>query len=158
MSDPDHPGIAITNESDASVDLDRLHRLAAFVVDDLRLHPGCEVSVLLVNEPRMADLHVTWMGEAGPTDVLSFPMDELRVPEAGEPGPLGTLGDIVMCPEVAARQAPERGRSTADELAFLLVHGTLHLLGFDHADDEERAVMWARQDDLLTRWKAQEAA
>lgn len=158
MSDPAHPGIAVTNESDADADLDRLHRLAAFLLDDLRLDAGCELSVLLVDEPRMADLHVTWMREPGPTDVLSFPMDELREPAPGEPAPSGTLGDIVLCPAVAARQAAERGRTTDDELAFLVVHGTLHLLGHDHADDAEREAMWARQDSLLARWLEREAA
>lgn len=145
-------GIAVEDDSGSDADTARLHRLAAWLLADLGLDPSCELSVLLVDEARMAELHEAWMGEPGPTDVLSFPMDELRIPGPGEPAPEGMLGDIALCPPVAARQAPERGRSVDDELAFLLVHGTLHLLGMDHATDEDRASMWAMQDDLLARW------
>lgn len=158
MTDPLHPGIAVRNESGADVDPDRLHRLAAWLLDALRLDPACEVSVLLVDEEQMTGLHVAWMDEPGPTDVLSFPMDELRIPAPGEPAPSGVLGDIALCPAVAAAQAVERGRSTEDELAFLVVHGTLHLLGMDHATDADRASMWAMQDDLLARWLETERA
>ena len=145
-------GIAVEDESASGADLDRLRRLAAWLLAELRLDPSCELSILLVDEQRMSELHEAWMGEPGSTDVLSFPMDELRIPGAGEPPPEGMLGDIALCAAVAARQAPERGRTTEDELAFLVVHGTLHLLGMDHATDEERASMWAMQDDLLARW------
>lgn len=151
-------GISVQNESSAAVSPDRLHRLAAFLLADLGLDPACEVSILLVDEPRMEELHLDWMSEPGATDVLSFPMDELRIPAAGEPAPLGMVGDIVLCPAFAARQAPERGRDLEDELAFLVVHGTLHCLGFDHAEDDDRARMWALQDDLLARWLVTEEA
>lgn len=145
-------GISVVNESEVDASLERLHRLAAFLMSDCGLDPACELSILLVDEPRMEELHIDWMKEPGATDVLSFPMDELVIPEAGEPAPLGMIGDIVLCPAFAARQAPENGRTSENELAFLVVHGTLHCLGFDHGDDEEQAEMWALQDDLLARW------
>lgn len=151
-------GISVLNESTADVAPDRLHRLAAFLLADLGLDPTCELSILLVEEARMEELHIDWMHEPGATDVLSFPMDELRIPAPGEPAPSGVIGDIVLCPAFAARQAPERGRDLADELAFLVVHGTLHCLGLDHAEDDERARMWAMQDDLFARWRAEEGA
>ena len=151
-------GISVLNESDADISPDRLHRLAAFLLSDLGLDPSCELSIVLVDEPRMEELHIDWMHEPGATDVLSFPMDELRIPKAGEQAPLGVIGDIVLCPAFAARQAPERGRTLEDELAFLVVHGTLHCLGHDHAEDDERARMWAMQDDLLARWLTEEGA
>jgi probable rRNA maturation factor len=109
---------------------------------------GCEVSVALVDETEMSDLHERWMGEAGPTDVLSFPMDEL-IPRATEPG---VLGDIAVCLPVAERQAEAQGRSLCAEIGFLVTHGTLHLLGYDHATEEEYREMFALQDSLLTSW------
>lgn len=151
-------GISVLNESATDISPDRLHRLAAFLMSDLGLHPSCELSIMLVDEPRMEELHIDWMHEPGATDVLSFPMDELRIPSAGEDAPLGVIGDIVLCPAFAARQAAGNGRTLENELAFLVVHGTLHCLGYDHADEDEQAVMWAKQDDLLARWLEGEAA
>jgi probable rRNA maturation factor len=124
--------------------------------------------VLLVDEKAMAELHERWMGEPGPTDVLAFPMDELRPPHltginagragAEEPGPdPGLLGDVVLCPQVAASQGREAGHSTQDELELLCVHGILHLLGYDHADAGERAVMFGLQDRLLSAWQSDRA-
>jgi probable rRNA maturation factor len=103
----------------------------------------------------MSAYHEKYLGEPGPTDVLSFPMDELRPPTDGEEPPLGLLGDIVLCPVVADRQAHEQGRSTGEEAEYLLVHGLLHLLGYDHAELEERAEMFGLTDKIISAWTAQ---
>ena len=102
----------------------------------------------------MADLHVQWMDEPGPTDVLSFPMDELRPGRDGDVTPAGTLGDIVLCPEVAVTQAKAAGHSTTEELLLLTTHGILHLLGYDHAEPEEEKEMFALQRRLLLTFLA----
>ena len=97
----------------------------------------------------MEELHVQHMDEPGPTDVLSFEMDELRVPAEGEIAEPGILGDVVLCPDFAAKQAAENNQDTASELDLLLVHGILHLLGHDHAEPEEHKVMFGLQGDIL---------
>ncbi|MGD0553461.1 MAG: rRNA maturation RNase YbeY [Streptosporangiaceae bacterium] len=155
--------IDIANESGVSVDEVAIASVARYVLDELRIHPLAELSVLIVDEPAMAELHERWMGEPGPTDVLSFPMDELRPPspvggQAGpgdEPGPdPGLLGDVVLCPEVAAAQARKAGHTSQEELELLTVHGILHLLGYDHAEPEEHAEMFGLQDKLLSAWRS----
>lgn len=150
--------VCVTNESGIEVDVAGLARLAGFLLPRLRLHPMCELSVTAVDADRMSELHVAWMDEPGPTDVLSFPMDELRSAPPGAEPKAGILGDIVLCPGYAAAQASERGRSLDDELAFLLTHGLLHLIGYDHATAGEYVVMFALQDDLLAAWHAQAQA
>ncbi len=107
------------------------------------------MSVLLVDVDAMSALHVQWMDEPGPTDVLSFPMDELRPGREGAPSEPGLLGDVVLCPEVAATQAKTAGHATAEELLLLATHGILHLLGYDHADPEEEKEMFELQRRLL---------
>ena len=144
--------IEVVNESDVDVDVDVLGRQAAFVLERLRIHPQAELSVVLVGEAPMTDLHVRWMNEPGPTDVLSFPMDELRPPKDDEEPPLGLLGDIVLCPSVTAKQAADNGRTTEEEAEYLLVHGLLHLLGFDHAEPAEKAVMFGLNDQIIAAW------
>jgi probable rRNA maturation factor len=155
--------IDIANESGVAVDEVALASLARCVLDHLRIHPLAELSVLIVDEPAMAELHERWMGEPGPTDVLSFPMDELRPPSpvsgqtgrADEAGPEpGLLGDVVLCPQVAAAQARAAGHSAQAEMELLTVHGILHLLGYDHADPEEHAEMFGLQDKLLATWRS----
>jgi len=94
--------IELNNESGVDVDTERLVQLATFALDALRIHPQAELSILLVDEETMSAYHEKFMGEPGPTDVLSFPMDELRAPEADEEPPIGLLGDIVLCPTVTA--------------------------------------------------------
>jgi probable rRNA maturation factor len=153
--------IDIANESGVAVDEADLAAVARFALDQLRIHPLAELSVLLVDERTMTELHERWMGEPGPTDVLSFPMDELRPPHLGgsrsgdpEPGgEPGLLGDVVLCPQVAAEQAAKAGHSAQDELELLTVHGILHLLGYDHAEPEEHAAMFGMQDQLLKTWR-----
>ena len=146
-------GIVIVDETGKG-DSVRLQRLAELLFTRLRLASSCELGITLVDEDRMTALHVEWMDEPGPTDVLSFPIDELREPAAGEPEATGTLGDIVLCPSFAARQAAEAGRTLDAELDLLVTHGVLHLLGHDHATTEEYETMFARQDELLDAWRA----
>jgi len=158
--------IEIANESGISVDEPALAALARFVLDELRMHPLAELSVLLVDAPTIADLHQRWLGEEGPTDVLAFPMDELRPPPPGSDrndrvgaadagAAPGLLGDVVLCPEVATEQAREAHRPVTDELELLCTHGILHLLGYDHAEPDERATMFGLQDRLLESWRAE---
>ncbi|HKB30011.1 MAG TPA: rRNA maturation RNase YbeY, partial [Streptosporangiaceae bacterium] len=156
--------IDIANESGVAVSEVALAAVARHVLDRLRIHPLAELSVLLVGEDAMADLYQRWMGEPGPTDVLAFPMDELRPPHlvggramggGREPEPVpGLLGDVVLCPQIAAKQAQTQGHSTEDEVQLLCVHGILHLLGYDHADPEEHATMFSLQEELLASWRA----
>jgi probable rRNA maturation factor len=146
--------IDVNNESGVAVDEQQLVRLSRFLLDRLRVHPLAELSLLLVDTSAMESLHQQWMDEAGPTDVLSFPMDELRPgTEDREPEP-GLLGDVVMCPQVAQQQAESAGHPAEDELQLLCTHGILHLLGYDHAEPEEERQMFALQRDLLAAWRA----
>ena len=156
--------IEIANESGVAVNEAALAGLARHVLDEMRVHPLAELSLLFVDEPAMTELHVRWMGEAGPTDVLAFPMDELRPPQPGgahaepsgsEPSGIpGLLGDVVICPQVAAAQARRARHSVTDEIDLLCTHGILHLLGYDHGDAREHAAMFGLQDRLLASWRA----
>ncbi|MEG3616635.1 MULTISPECIES: rRNA maturation RNase YbeY [Isoptericola] len=146
--------IEVNNESGVEVDEAEFAALARFALDELHVHPAAELSIVLVDTAAMTDLHVQWMDEPGPTDVLSFPMDELRPGREGEETPPGTLGDIVLCPEVAAAQARAAGHSTVEELLLLTTHGILHLLGYDHAEPDEEREMFALQRRLLLTFLA----
>lgn len=148
--------VEINNESGIDVDETVLQRTAAFVLEALHVHPQTEIGVLLVDEAAIEQLHVQWMNEPGPTDVLSFPMDELRPGRADSPTPQGILGDIVICPQVAELQAEAAGHDLAQEVRVLLTHGLLHLLGFDHATPDEEAEMFGLQRDLLLGFAARE--
>lgn len=141
--------IEINNESTYDIDEAALQRLASYCLDAMRVHPDAEIALVLVDEAAMEQLHVQWMGEPGPTDVLSFPMDELRPGNDDTITPAGVLGDVVLCPQVAEVQAEGAGHSTMDELLLLTTHGILHLLGFDHAEPEEEKEMFSLQRDLL---------
>ncbi|MGO3886923.1 MAG: rRNA maturation RNase YbeY [Mycetocola sp.] len=141
--------IEINNESGMDVDEAALLRLGDFALEFLRVSPEAELNILLVDEAAMEQLHVQWMDEPGPTDVLSFPMDELRPGTDDAPTPPGILGDIVLCPQVAEVQAEGAGHSTQAELQLLTAHGTLHLLGFDHAEPEEEREMFGLQREVL---------
>lgn len=150
--------IDINNESGLEADELGLVALTRFALERMRIHPQAEVSILLVDEATMSDYHVRFMDEPGPTDVLSFPMDELRPPKDDEEPSLGLLGDIVLCPSVTAKQAADNGRTTEEEAEYLLVHGLLHLLGFDHAEPEEKAVMFGLNDQIIAAWNSRKAA
>lgn len=151
--------IEILEESGTSTDVRRLASLSRFVLDRLRVHPLAELCITLVDEDTIAGLNEKWMGKDGPTDVLAFPMDELRPGQAHEDPEEGVLGDLVICPRVADRQAADaRGAGRAgytvdDEMELLTVHGILHLLGYDHAEPEEHAEMFGLQDRLLAEWR-----
>jgi probable rRNA maturation factor len=141
--------IEINNESSIPVDETAILRLASYALDQLHVHPDAELAIVLVDEAAMEQLHVQWMDEPGPTDVLSFPMDELRPGTEDAPTPAGLLGDVVLCPQVAEAQAQTAGHSTLEELLLLTTHGILHLLGFDHAEPEEEKEMFGIQRDIL---------
>lgn len=149
--------IDLNNESGMEADEQGLIALARFALDRLRIHPQAELSILLVDEQTMSDYHERFMDLPGPTDVLSFPMDELRAPEEGEEPPVGLLGDIVLCPAVTERQAAENGREPRAEAEYLLIHGLLHLLGHDHAEPEEKAVMFGLNDQIIAAWDVERA-
>ena len=141
--------VEVNNESSMEADLEAVAALGRHVLDSLYVHPEAEVSVIFVDEDAMERLHVEWMDLPGPTDVMSFPMDELRPGSPGSPTPAGMLGDIVICPQVAARQARAGGHSTADEILLLATHGLLHLLGYDHEDPAEKEEMFGLQRSLM---------
>jgi probable rRNA maturation factor len=129
-----------------------------FALQHLRVHPDAELALVLVDEAAMEQLHVQWMGEPGPTDVLSFPMDELRPGRDGELSAEGILGDIVLCPSVAAKQARTAGHSTMAEMQMLGVHGLLHLLGYDHGEPADHEEMFGLQAEILASFHNEQKA
>lgn len=148
--------IEINNESDHQIDEQVLLRLMEYNLAELHVSADADVAIVLVDEGAMESLHVQWMDEPGPTDVLSFPMDELRPGSEDAPTPPGLLGDIVLCPAVAETQAIAAKHSTQDELILLTTHGLLHLLGFDHAEADEEREMFGLQRELITGFQAVE--
>ena len=143
-------GIEIANNSGVACNEDQIVDVAAFALDKMGIHPDSDLGITLVDEDEITKLHIQWMNLPGPTDVLSFPMDELK-PFSASDGP-GIIGDIVICPQFAAKQAINH--STEDEISLLTVHGVLHLLGFDHVEEEEHKVMFGLQDKTLAEWRA----
>jgi probable rRNA maturation factor len=146
--------IDVNNESNFLVSEVEISSQAQFMLKRLHINPSSELSILLVDEVAMANLHEKFMNEPGPTDVLSFPMDELREGTA-EHLSEGMLGDVVLCPAVAARQGETAGHSMDIELRLLLTHGILHLLGHDHAEPEEHKLMFGLQAQLLAEWEGE---
>lgn len=146
--------IDVLNETGITVDELELVRCARHVMAQLRVHPRAELCIRCVDEAAMEVLHVQWMDLPGPTDVMSFPMDELRPGREGVTPVEGVLGDIVLCPAVAARQAVEAGHTLMDELLLLTTHGLLHLLGYDHGDPAEEEEMFTLQRHLLLTYLA----
>lgn len=140
--------IEVRNETTTAVDELEFVEVARFVFDAMHLHPATELSILFVDEDAMEKLHVQWLDLPGPTDVMSFPMDELR-PGDGKTVMEGVLGDIVICPWVAAQQAAAAGHSTMQEMLLLTIHGILHLLGYDHVTPEQERQMFGLQRQLL---------
>jgi probable rRNA maturation factor len=134
------------------IEVEKWQQLALAVLVDEGVEGEAELSVMFVDEETIGDLNKRFMEVDGPTDVLSFPIDELRSADPDvEPEP-GVLGDIVLCPAFLTDQMQQSGRSLDHELAFLVVHGTLHLIGYDHMDDHELTAMFALQDQLLDEW------
>lgn len=144
--------IDAADRSGAAVDLDHARAVARFLLAELELHPRTELSIAYVSLSEMERLHIQYMDEPGATDVLSFPMDELQRPTAAAPAKAGSLGDIVICPDFAAKQVLAGG-TLLDELDLLLCHGILHLLGYDHAEPAEHAEMFGLQGELLASWQ-----
>ena len=145
--------IEVLDESGTDVDVHHLATLARFVMDRMRVHPQAELCIKAVDEPTIATLNEQWMEKEGPTDVLAFPMDELRPGKVNEEPEEGVLGDLVLCPAVAERQGRTAGHGTVAELELLTTHGILHLLGYDHAEPEEHQVMFGLQDEILADWR-----
>ena len=147
--EPEIMGIELSNESKSTCDEAAIISVAAFAMAKMGIHPDSDLSITLVDEARIEELHVEWMDLPGPTDVLSFPMDEMK-PNSAADGP-GIIGDIVLCPEFARKQAKD---GLDAELALLTVHGVLHCLGYDHAEKDEELEMFGLQDECLKEWKA----
>ena len=141
--------IDLENKTNYQLDEARLISLADFSLTKLGIHPDSELGIRLVNEIEMEELHQKWMNLSGATDVMSFPMDEIK-PDSASNGP-GIIGDIVLCPEFAARNGKQ---STDLEIELLTVHGVLHLLGLDHEKIEDELVMFKMQEDFLNQWRA----
>ena len=146
--------IEVLDESGQDIDVQRLAALSRFVMDQLRVHPLAELCIKAVDEPTIAALNEQWMEKEGPTDVLAFPMDELRPGLVNEDPEEGVLGDLVLCPAVAERQGATAGHGTEAEIELLTVHGILHLLGYDHAEPEEEREMFSLQAKLLDGWRS----
>lgn len=144
--------IELTNLTNVECREDDLVSVAQHAMQAMGLHEECELSISLVDEVEMSALHVRWMDEPGATDVLSFPMDEVK-PNSSSQG-AGMLGDIILCPDFAARQAEKLGHGLQQELELLTVHGVLHLLGFDHRQPEEKEIMFDLQEKFLQEWRA----
>jgi probable rRNA maturation factor len=141
--------IELTNNSAQGVNEVEIKSVAEFALEKMGIHPDSDLSITLVDEAEMERLHLQWMDLPGATDVLSFPMDELK-PFSAASGP-GIIGDIVLCPEFAAKAAKA---TVAAELALLTIHGVLHLLGFDHAIKAEEREMFELQENILKEWQA----
>ena len=139
--------VTLTNRSGALVPEVQMHSLLDFGIEYMEYNPECEISLTFVNPQEMEELHIKWMDEPGPTDVLSFPMD---MPASRKD--VVTLGDIVIAPAVAAQQAVAAGHSVEDEIYILATHGLLHILGYDHADPDEEKIMFALQEKIIKEW------
>ena len=137
------------DQGDHPVDASRWACLARAVLEAEGVSDQAELSVVFVDEQAMADLNRRYAGDDVPTDVLAFPIDDAA--SASHPGPV-MVGDVVICPAVAAHNAPARAGGYEDELALLVVHGVLHLLGMDHAEAGEAEVMQRRERELLARF------
>jgi len=169
---PSSPREVFVADEQAAVAVDgtRYAALARHVLDAEKVRAEAELSVMFVDDVTMADLHLRFLGLEGPTDVLAFPMDEEfaesgRQPDQGGRGPGAppepsdppiVVGDVVVCPAVAARQAAERGHDVRDEIDLLVVHGVLHLLEYDHIDvEDEGAAMRRRERELLDSFRSE---
>ncbi|MEY4166059.1 MAG: hypothetical protein RLZ84_33 [Actinomycetota bacterium] len=155
----------VDEQSDVPIELERWRRLALNALLSENIRGAAELAVLFVDEVTIAEMNAQFMGKSGPTDVLAFPVDGIEVVSTQGPGAVTRgpsriehdlsdapliLGDVVICPSIAARQAPEHAGQVDDEIALLLVHGILHVLGHDHDEPQRTAVMRARELELLS--------
>ena len=145
--------VEVTNETVWQIDLRLFSDLGVWVLDQMRVSTQSDLTIMFVDPDPIAKLHEHWMGLDGPTDVMSFPMDELR-PGDGKTVIEGVLGDIVICPWVADQQAQAAQHGTIEEMLLLCIHGMLHLLGYDHATDEQERQMFALQRQLMLTFLA----
>lgn len=140
--------IEVTNKSGELVPTEGVRDLLQNALIELNLNPDCELNLVFVDIEEMTELHIKWMDEGGPTDVLSFPMD---MPEPANAAV--TLGDIVIAPVVAAQQAATAGHSIDHEIFILAAHGLLHILGYDHATPAEEKAMFTLQEGLVKKYQ-----
>jgi probable rRNA maturation factor len=161
------PEVFCSDEQDSiPIDLERWRRLAIDALTSQGIRGACELSLFFIDEETISDLNSEHMGKTGPTDVLAFPLDGVEVAETQGPGALTRgparphpdhddmptlLGDVLVCPVVAEKQAPTHAGTLDDEIALLVVHGILHILGFDHENDKNLAVMRAAELAILTK-------
>ncbi|WP_103503845.1 MULTISPECIES: rRNA maturation RNase YbeY [Streptomyces] len=150
--------IEVNNESGLDIDERAILDIARYALTRMRIHPLSELAIIAVDTDAMEQLHLQWMDLPGPTDVMSFPMDELRPGREDEEPQQGLLGDIVLCPEVALTQGTQAptGHSMDEELQLLTVHGVLHVLGYDHEEPAEKAEMFGLQKAIVDGWRAEQ--
>ena len=145
--------VDVLDESGWGANLGQLTRLGRFVLDRMRIHPRAELCIKLVDEETISNLNQRYLEKTGPTDVLAFPMDELHPGRNDARDADALVGDVALCPQVAAAQAAGHGHSSEDEIDLLTVHGILHLLGYDHAEPAEHEQMFTLQAQLLAEWQ-----
>ena len=146
------PSVYLADEQDVTIDSHELRQLVFNTLTHEQYPPRVEVTIVLVDEPAMTEYNKRFMDRAGPTDVLSFPLEELvpeKIPTIDEKDPPINLGDIVIAPSYVRKQALGRDVGFEDEMALMVVHGMLHLMGWDHEDDAEAEHMEARESDIL---------
>lgn len=146
--------VEVSNETNWSIDPKQFSDLGVWVMDQMKVSTQSDLTITFVDPEPIATLHERWMNLEGPTDVMSFPMDELR-PGTNSVTAAGILGDIVICPDVAVQQAAAAGHLAIEEILLLTTHGILHLLGFDHATPEQEHQMFSLQRQLLLTFLAQ---
>ena len=144
--------IEIENESGVDAPLEHILALAEFALGKMHIDAAADIEILLVNEVVMEAYHLDWMQESGSTDVLSQPIDGLRPGKPNEKTPAGHLGMIVLCPQVAARQAVVAKHSELQETLILIAHSILHLLGYDHAEKQDEIEMFALQSEIVSEY------
>lgn len=140
--------VDVSNETVWTIEPKLFSDLGIWVLDQMRVSTQSDLTILFVDPEPIAEMHAHWMNLEGPTDVMSFPMDELR-PGDGKTVMEGVLGDIVICPWVAAQQAAAAGHGVLQEMMLLTIHGILHLLGYDHVNPEQERQMFGLQRQLL---------
>jgi len=145
--------VEFANETDYALDEQHYLQLLRFLMRGLELHPKSEVGLVFVSEETIAELNKQWLGESGPTDVLSFPIDEVAPFGRWLGSEPGVLGDIVLCPSYAARQAKAKGIDAQAEFELLVTHGMLHLVGFDHDEPDAEREMFELQERLVMQFR-----
>ena len=141
--------IEINNSSKFLIDESSLKKYVKQMLNYLDVNTNSDVSILFVDEEEMAQLHLRWMKEPGPTDVMSFPMDDVLLQDKFARAKKSTLGDIIVCPSVALNDAKSESTNPAFHLVFLIAHGILHLLGQDHQEGSERGLMQKKEQGIM---------